>query len=156
MVTLKLFLNAKCSLFLWSKLAFGHRRWFLNTNLFLIKPFLITKFDCTWSMLFYICILHSCCNWSFKTLLTYPLVDKNSSINRFCFLLFHWFSFRIFDEVSFHCNALGSFGMTAFFWDGPYDNCCFSIISQWLQIGFDSWWQFTFEIDLHFGSPSLL
>ena len=24
----------------------GHRKWFLNTNLFLIKPFLITKFDC--------------------------------------------------------------------------------------------------------------
>ena len=26
----------------------GHRKWFLNTNLFLIKPFLITKFDCTY------------------------------------------------------------------------------------------------------------
>ena len=25
----------------------GHGKWFLNTNLFLIKPFLITKFDCT-------------------------------------------------------------------------------------------------------------
>ena len=25
----------------------GHRKWFLDTNLFLIKPFLITKFDCT-------------------------------------------------------------------------------------------------------------
>ena len=25
----------------------GHRKWFLNTNLFLIKPFLIAKFDCT-------------------------------------------------------------------------------------------------------------
>ena len=24
----------------------GHRKWFLNTNLFRIKPFLITKFDC--------------------------------------------------------------------------------------------------------------
>ena len=25
----------------------SHRKWFLNTNLFLIKPFLIVKFDCT-------------------------------------------------------------------------------------------------------------
>ena len=25
----------------------GHRKWFLNTNLFLIKMFLIAKFDCT-------------------------------------------------------------------------------------------------------------
>ena len=46
LVTLKLFLNTKCFLSLWSKLAFGHRKWFLNTNLFLIKMFLITKFDC--------------------------------------------------------------------------------------------------------------
>ena len=46
LVTLKLFLNAKSSLSLWSKLAFGHRKWFLNTNLFRIKTFLITKFDC--------------------------------------------------------------------------------------------------------------
>jgi hypothetical protein len=29
------------------KLEIGHRKWFLNTNLFLIKPFLIAKFDCT-------------------------------------------------------------------------------------------------------------
>jgi hypothetical protein len=46
-VTLKLFLNAKCSLSLWSKLTIGHGKWFLNTNLFLIQTFLITKFDCT-------------------------------------------------------------------------------------------------------------
>ena len=46
LVTLKLFLNAKCSLFVWSKWQIGHKKWFLNTNLFLIKPFLITKFDC--------------------------------------------------------------------------------------------------------------
>ena len=46
LVSLKLFLNAKSSLSLWSKLAFGHRKWFLNTNLFRIKTFLITKFDC--------------------------------------------------------------------------------------------------------------
>ena len=45
-VTLKLFLNAKCSLSLWSKLTIGHGKWFLNTNLFLIKTFLIAKFDC--------------------------------------------------------------------------------------------------------------
>ena len=32
LVTLKLFLNAKCSLSLWSKLTIGHRKWFLNTN----------------------------------------------------------------------------------------------------------------------------
>ena len=47
LVTLKLFLNAKCSLSLWSKLKIGHRKLFLNTNLFLIKTFLFTKFDCT-------------------------------------------------------------------------------------------------------------
>ena len=43
----KLFLNANCSLFFWSKLKIGNGKWFLNTNLFLIKTFLITKFDCT-------------------------------------------------------------------------------------------------------------
>ena len=42
---LKLFLNAKSSLSLWSKWQIGHMKWFLNTNLFLIKPFLIAKFD---------------------------------------------------------------------------------------------------------------
>ena len=47
LVALKLFLNANCSLFLWSKLKIGNGKWFLNTNLFLIKTFLITKFDCT-------------------------------------------------------------------------------------------------------------
>ena len=47
LVALKLFLNAKSSLSLWSKWQIGHRKWFLNTNLFLIKPFLIAKFDCT-------------------------------------------------------------------------------------------------------------
>ena len=45
--TLELFLNAKCSLSLWSKLAFGHTKWFLNTNLFLIKQFFNAKFDYT-------------------------------------------------------------------------------------------------------------
>ena len=44
---LKLFLNAKSSLSLWSKWQIGHRKWFLNTNLFPIKPFLIAKFDWT-------------------------------------------------------------------------------------------------------------
>ena len=52
-VTLKLFLNAKCSLSLWSKLAFGRKKWFLNTNLFLIKQFLIAKFDCTCHLVFW-------------------------------------------------------------------------------------------------------
>ena len=48
LVTLKLFLNAKSSLIsLWRKWQIGHRKWFLNTNLFLIKPFLIAKFDCS-------------------------------------------------------------------------------------------------------------
>ena len=46
-IALKLFLNAKSSLSLWSKWQIGHRKWFLNTNLFLIKPFLIAKFDCS-------------------------------------------------------------------------------------------------------------
>ena len=54
--TLKLFLNAKCSLFIWSKWQIGHRKWFLNTNKFLNKTFLIAKFDCTlnylWSLVF--------------------------------------------------------------------------------------------------------
>ena len=47
LVALKLFLNAKCSLSLLSKWQIGHGKWFLNTNKFLIKPFLIAKFDCT-------------------------------------------------------------------------------------------------------------
>ena len=29
----------------------GQRNWFLNTNLFLIKPFIITKFDCITNIL---------------------------------------------------------------------------------------------------------
>ena len=45
LVALKLFLNANCSLSLWSKWQIGHGKWFLNTNKFLIKPFLIAKFD---------------------------------------------------------------------------------------------------------------
>ena len=52
LVTLKLFLNAKCSLSLWSKLTIGHRKWFLNTNLFVIKTFHISKFDCTSKLIF--------------------------------------------------------------------------------------------------------
>ena len=40
LVTLKLFLTLM-------KLAFGHKKWFLITNLFLIKLFLITKSNCT-------------------------------------------------------------------------------------------------------------
>ena len=44
----KLFLNDKSSISLWSKLAFGHGKWFFNTNLILIKMFLITKFDCNY------------------------------------------------------------------------------------------------------------
>ena len=47
LVALKLFINAKSSLSLWSKWQIDHRKWFLNTNLFLIKPFLIAKFDCS-------------------------------------------------------------------------------------------------------------
>ena len=50
LVALKLFLNAKSSLSLWSKWLIGHRKWLLNTNLSLIKPFLIAKFDCTRSL----------------------------------------------------------------------------------------------------------
>ena len=42
LVTLKLFLIAKCSLSLWSKLTIGHGKWFLN------KQFLITRFDWRW------------------------------------------------------------------------------------------------------------
>ena len=48
LVALKLFLNAKSSLSICSKWQIGHRKWFLNTNLLLIKPFLIAKFDCTY------------------------------------------------------------------------------------------------------------
>ena len=47
LVALKLFLSAKSSLSLWSKWQIGHGKWFLNTNLFLIKKFLIAKFDCS-------------------------------------------------------------------------------------------------------------
>ena len=46
LVTLKLFLDAKCFLSLCSKLTIGHKKLFLNANLFLIKTFLITKIDC--------------------------------------------------------------------------------------------------------------
>ena len=46
LVAPKLFLNAKSSLYLLRKWQIGHGKWFLNTNLFLIKPFLIAKFDC--------------------------------------------------------------------------------------------------------------
>ena len=47
LVALKLFLNAKSSLSLWSRWQIDHGKWFLNTNLFLIKQFLNAKFDCT-------------------------------------------------------------------------------------------------------------
>ena len=62
LVALKLFLNAKSSLSLWSKWQIGHRKWFLNTNLFLIKQFLTAKFDCIrennfWEQ-FRICLLN--------------------------------------------------------------------------------------------------
>jgi hypothetical protein len=46
LVALKLFLNAKSSLSLWIKCQIGQRKWSLSTNFFLIKPFLIAKFDC--------------------------------------------------------------------------------------------------------------
>ena len=46
LVALKLFRNAKISLFLRSKWQIGYKKSFLNTNLFLIKPFLIAKCDC--------------------------------------------------------------------------------------------------------------
>ena len=46
LVALKLFLNAKSSLSLWSKWQIGYRKWFLSTNLFLIKPFLIAELYC--------------------------------------------------------------------------------------------------------------
>ena len=45
MVTVKLFVNTKSSLSLWSKLTIGHWKWFLNANSSLITTFLITKFD---------------------------------------------------------------------------------------------------------------
>ena len=43
-----LFISAKSSLSLWSKWPIGCWKWFLNTNLFLNKPFLIAKFYCTY------------------------------------------------------------------------------------------------------------
>ena len=47
LVTLKLFLNAKCSFYPYEvNWQIGHGKWFLNTNMFLIKLFLITNFDC--------------------------------------------------------------------------------------------------------------
>ena len=48
LVALKLFLNSKSSVSLWSKWQIGHMKWsVICTNLLLIKPFLIAKFDCT-------------------------------------------------------------------------------------------------------------
>ena len=56
LVILELFLNAKSSLSLWSQLVIGHGNWFLRTSLFIIKTFLITKFDCTCKVYtFHIC-----------------------------------------------------------------------------------------------------
>ena len=52
LVALSLFLNAKSSLSLWSKWQIDRRKWFLNTNLFLIKLFLIVKFDCIYYLYF--------------------------------------------------------------------------------------------------------
>ena len=46
LVALKLFLNAKSSLSLWSKWHISHSKWSFDTNVFLIKPFIIAKFDC--------------------------------------------------------------------------------------------------------------
>ena len=61
---LKLFLNAKSSLFLWSKWQIGHRKWFLNTNLFLIKPFLIAKFECMYCIRFFIFEIRTTPSWA--------------------------------------------------------------------------------------------
>ena len=47
LVALKLFLDVKIFLSLWSKWQIGHRKWFINTNLFIIKQFFTAKFDCT-------------------------------------------------------------------------------------------------------------
>ena len=61
-----MFLNAKSSLSLWSKWQIGHVKGFLNTNLFLIKPFLITKFDWTIGFLKKLVALNLClthCKW---------------------------------------------------------------------------------------------
>jgi hypothetical protein len=74
LVALKLFLNAKCSLSLWSKWQIGHRKWFLNTNKFLIKPFLIAKFDCTFEYQKF--VLLSIFIFCFKT-----LASSNRSIS---------------------------------------------------------------------------
>ena len=53
LVALKLFLSAKSSLSLWSKWQIGHRKWFLDTNLFLIA-----KFDCTFGLIPYVTSQH--------------------------------------------------------------------------------------------------
>ena len=69
LVALKLFLNAKRSLSLWSKWQIGRRKWFLNTNLFLIKPFLIAKFDCnrfTFLLTLQVCSLGDCTRLKLK------------------------------------------------------------------------------------------
>ena len=47
LVTLELFLNAKCSLHYEVNWQLVKGKWFLNNKMFLIKTFLITKFDCT-------------------------------------------------------------------------------------------------------------
>ena len=73
-VILKLFLNPKCSLSLWNKLAICHRKWFLNTNLFLI-----IKFDCTWYIILVFVI-------SMLSVLLAGTNSGNSSDFAICFL----------------------------------------------------------------------
>ena len=87
---LKLFLNAKSSLSLWRKWQIGHRKWFLNTNLFLIS-----KFDCTYQMEFAIfvhCVLH-------QSLVTEPI--KKSAIMTSCTIFYRSYFYTVWYDCIF-------------------------------------------------------
>ena len=93
LVTLKLFLNAKS---IWSKWQIRHRKWFLNTNLFLIKPFLIAKFDCICFENVYQLILcgndfSNLKNGFFFAISSYALIEKMNSSFLLC--ITYWIFF---------------------------------------------------------------
>ena len=122
LVALKLFLNAKCSLSLWSKWQIGHGKWFLNTNLFLTKPFLITKFDCIleigewWLVIYFLCRKNDGSSIN-------PISATSFSINQSCIFfliaLIRWNktenAFKVSKNLSVFVHAhYGRFGVFLF------------------------------------------
>ena len=90
MVPLKLFLNAKCSLSLSSKLTISHGKWFLNTNLFLIKTFLITKFDCIYITSFFSLFLGNAFYFEKKLLEGWLKYDKDYGLFNTYIVFLNW------------------------------------------------------------------